>query len=127
MVEYEQHDRIAVLTLNRPEARNAVNHDVAAGIEAGIDRAEADDEIWAAVITHNGPAFSAGADLKVLATGDSRSLATERGGFAGIVRRERESRSWPRWTVPPSPADARSCSPATSWWRRERRRSACPR
>jgi enoyl-CoA hydratase len=93
MVDYERFSegdgRIAVLTLDRPEARNAVNHDVAAGIEDGIDRLEADDEVWAAVLTHNGPVFSAGADLKVLATGDARSLATERGGFAGIVRRER--------------------------------------
>jgi enoyl-CoA hydratase len=89
MVEYERRGRIGVLTLNRPEARNAVNHEVAAGIEAGIDRVEADDEVWIAVITHRGPVFSAGADLKVLAAGDARSLATERGGFAGIVRRER--------------------------------------
>ena len=40
MVEYEQRGRIGILTINRPEARNAVNGDVASGMEAGIDRLE---------------------------------------------------------------------------------------
>src|SRR5438477_2635872 len=89
MVEYEQRGRVAILTINRPEARNAVNGEVAQGMEAGIDRLEDDPEVWAGVVAGNGPVFSAGADLKVIASGRPQDLLTERGGFAGIARRER--------------------------------------
>src|SRR5438105_8266618 len=90
MVEYEQRGRVAVLTINRPEARNAVNGEVAKGMEAGIDRLEEDPEVWAGVVAGNGPVFSAGADLKVIASGGPQELITERGGFGGIAQRERE-------------------------------------
>ena len=89
MVEYEQRGRIALLTINRPEARNAVNGAVAAGMEEAIDRLEADDEVWVGIVTGTGPVFSAGADLKAIATGEAAALQTKRGGFAGIARRER--------------------------------------
>jgi enoyl-CoA hydratase len=89
MVEFETRGRIAVLTMNRPEARNAVNGDVAKAMEEGIDRLEDDGELWAGVIAGNGPVFSAGADLKVVAAGRPQDLLTERGGFGGIARRER--------------------------------------
>src|SRR3989442_14881612 len=89
MVEYEQRGRIAVLTINRPEARNAVNGEVAQGMEGGIDRLEDDPEVWAGVVAGEGPVFSAGADLKVIAAGSPAELQTERGGFGGIARRER--------------------------------------
>jgi enoyl-CoA hydratase/carnithine racemase len=81
---------IALVTINRPDARNAVNGAVAAGLEAAVDRVEADTEIRAAVLTGAGPhAFCAGADLKEVSAGRSASLATERGGFAGFVRARR--------------------------------------
>ena len=89
MVEYEAQGHVAILTLNRPEARNAVNGEVAAGMEAAIDRMEEDPDIWIGVLTANGPAFSAGADLKAVSAGGGGSLGTERGGFAGIVNRQR--------------------------------------
>jgi len=89
MVDYELQGRVAVLTLNRPEARNAVNGDVANGMEAAIDRLEGDDEAWVAILTHNGPVFSAGADLKAINAGQVSQLQTKRGGFAGFVQRER--------------------------------------
>jgi enoyl-CoA hydratase len=89
IVEYEQRGRIAVLTINRPEARNAVNGEVAAGIEAAIDRIEGDDGTWVGVLTGAGSVFSAGADLKAIASGQAAALSTERGGFAGLVRRMR--------------------------------------
>ena len=89
MVDYEQRGRVAVLTINRPEARNAVNGDVASGMEAGIDRLEEDDEVWVGIVTGTGTVFSAGADLKAIASGQAAALNTERGGFAGIARRER--------------------------------------
>lgn len=91
-VDYELRGHVAVLTINRPNARNAVNGDVAQGIEAGIDQLEADDEAWVGVITgartEKGYIFCAGADLKVMGT-DPGSMSTPRGGFAGFVQRER--------------------------------------
>src|SRR4051812_38941082 len=94
-VTYTASDHIAVITLNRPEARNAVNGDVARGLEAAVDQLEADPETWIGVLTANiadqeRPVFCAGADLKVIAqSGDPSDLETNRGGFAGYVFRER--------------------------------------
>jgi len=85
---------IALVTLNRPAARNAVNGDVAQGLEAALDRTEADPDIRVVVLTGAGPhAFCAGADLKEVSAGNSARLQTERGGFAGFVRRQR-NRVW---------------------------------
>ena len=89
MVEYEQHGRVAVLRINRPEARNAVNADVASGMEAGIDRLEDDPDTWVGVVTGEGPVFSAGADLKAIASGQAGGLQTAKGGFGGIANRKR--------------------------------------
>lgn len=89
MVEYEVKGHIALLTIRRPEARNAVNGDVARGMEAAIDQMEADEDVWVGVLTGEGPVFSAGADLKAIAAGQAAELATAKGGFAGIARRER--------------------------------------
>ena len=55
VVQYEVLDRTAVITINRPEARNAVNGDVAQGIEAAVDRLEADDDVWVGVLAGTGP------------------------------------------------------------------------
>ena len=88
-VEYQKQGRIGIITLNRPEARNAVNGDVATGMEAILDDIEADDDIWASILTANGSAFCAGADLKEVAAGNGAALSTRKGGFAGLVRRER--------------------------------------
>jgi enoyl-CoA hydratase len=94
-VLYSVSDRIAVVTLNRPDARNAIDREMALGIEAAIDRIEADDDVWVGVLCANiegqaNPVFCAGADLKVIeAIGSAASLVTERGGFGGFVFRER--------------------------------------
>jgi enoyl-CoA hydratase len=89
MIEYETQDHMAVITINRPEARNAVNGDVAAGIESAIDRMEDDSEIWVGILAGKGPVFCAGADLKAISSGQAGGLSTERGGFAGLVSRHR--------------------------------------
>jgi enoyl-CoA hydratase len=94
-VLYSTSDRIGVITLNRPEARNAVNREVAVGLEAAVDRLEADPEIWVGILCANTedqdrPVFCAGADLKVISeTGDAGTLDTARGGFGGFAYRER--------------------------------------
>jgi len=75
--------RIFVITLDRPEARNAFNGAMAAQLEALIDRFDDDDALWVAIIKGNGPTFSAGQDLKAARTGDM-GAAKKRGGF-GIM------------------------------------------
>jgi enoyl-CoA hydratase len=88
-VTFEVRGHYAVITIDRPEARNAVNGAVANGIEAGIDRIEESDDLWVGVITGTPPVFCAGADLKEINSGNAAALATAKGGFAGIVQRER--------------------------------------
>jgi enoyl-CoA hydratase len=91
---YERRGSVGVITLNRPEARNAINGDVASAVEACIDRLEEEDGVWCGVLTantegQNNPVFCAGADLKAINSGNAAGLSTERGGFAGFVYRER--------------------------------------
>lgn len=86
-----RNDHTALITLNRPAARNAVNGDVANAIEAIVDATEQDPKIRAVVLCSSHPdVFSAGADLKEVSAGRGDKLATERGGFAGLVFSKRE-------------------------------------
>jgi enoyl-CoA hydratase len=89
MIDVTVDGHVAVITLNRPEAKNAVNGEVARGIEAAIDRLEEDESLWVGILTHTGNVFCAGADLKAINAGQAAELATERGGFAGFVQRDR--------------------------------------
>ena len=92
MIEYTKQGNIGIITINRPSARNAVNTDVAQGIEDAIDQIEADDEIWVGILTgartEKGFIFCAGADLKQMSV-DPGGMSTTRGGFGGLVQRER--------------------------------------
>jgi len=88
-VRFEVEGHIGVITINRPEARNAINGDVANGIEAALDQIEADESLWVGIITGEGSTFCAGADLKAVASGDAGALNTRKGGFAGLVQRKR--------------------------------------
>ncbi|NDF83199.1 MAG: enoyl-CoA hydratase, partial [Actinobacteria bacterium] len=85
IVTYETSGKVALITLNRPDARNAVNGDVAAGLEAAIDKMEADDSVWVGILKANTagqerPVFCAGADLKAINSGKAADLNTKRGG-----------------------------------------------
>src|SRR3954451_13516201 len=81
----ERRDNVLVITLNRPEARNAVNLPLAEGIAAGLDELDADDGLSVGVLTGAGGFFCAGMDLKAFVTGE-RPWVGDR-GFAGIVQR----------------------------------------
>jgi len=64
-VLYEVVDDIAIITINRPEQRNAINADVRAGLFEAFEKVEADEGIRVAILTGSGDkAFCAGADLK---------------------------------------------------------------
>ena len=88
VVELERRDHIALVTLNRPEARNAINPEVSQTMAALLDDIESDVELRAVVLTGRGEVFSAGADLKVVAAGNANDIARGKGGFAGIVTRD---------------------------------------
>jgi enoyl-CoA hydratase len=75
----------AVITINRPEVRNAVNGEVARGIAAAIDEFDARDDVRVLVLTGAGGSFCAGMDLKGFLAGDA-PVAPGR-GFAGITER----------------------------------------
>lgn len=82
---------VALVTIQRPQARNAVNVPVTQGMARAVDLTESDADTWAVIITGaGGKAFCAGADLKEVAAGRATSLRTEKGGFAGFTHRERE-------------------------------------
>ncbi len=88
-IEYATEGHRALITINRPEARNAVNADVASGIDAAIDRLEDDDSLWVGILTGVPPVFCAGADLKEINAGRFAALSTPLGGFGGITRKNR--------------------------------------
>jgi len=84
VVNYEKNGNVCRFTLDRPDARNAVNYDVSSEMEAHLDEFEADDSAWVGILAANGPVFSAGADLKAVSSG--QGIETKKGGFAGLVR-----------------------------------------
>jgi enoyl-CoA hydratase len=88
VVELERRDHIAIITLNRPEARNAISPEVSRTMATLLDEVEADPALRAVVLTGRGEVFSAGADLKVVAQGNANDIARGKGGFAGIVTRD---------------------------------------
>src|ERR687888_2691326 len=81
----ERRDNVLVITLNRPEARNAVNLALAEGIAAGLDELDGDDALSVGVLTGAGGFFCAGMDLKAFVPGE-RPWVGDR-GVAGVVQR----------------------------------------
>jgi enoyl-CoA hydratase/carnithine racemase len=63
LVEFSISESVAVLTLNRPEVRNAINDAMRGELLAAIDRAAVDDAIAALVLTGNGKSFCSGGDI----------------------------------------------------------------
>ncbi len=64
LVTYELDDHVATITLNRPEARNAINGALREDLNAAWNRFRADEDAWVGILTANGEVFCAGADLK---------------------------------------------------------------
>ncbi|AFR48084.1 MULTISPECIES: crotonase/enoyl-CoA hydratase family protein [Gordonia] len=76
-------DGVAVITINRPEAKNAVNLEVSEGIAAAIDELESRDDLTIGILTGAGGTFCAGMDLKAFARGEQVSLKGR--GFGGLT------------------------------------------
>ena len=81
----ERRDGVLLITLNRPDARNAVNLALAEGVAGALDELDADGAVAVGVVTGAGAGFCAGMDLKAFVTGE-RPWVGDR-GFAGIVQR----------------------------------------
>jgi enoyl-CoA hydratase len=81
----ERRDAVFVITINRPDARNAINRGVAEGMSAALDELDSDDELRVGIVTGAGGYFSAGMDLKAFVTGETPYAADR--GFAGITQR----------------------------------------
>lgn len=84
----ERDGHVLIVTLNRPEARNAVNAELTLGLGNALEQAENDLDIRAVVLTGAGEqTFCAGADLKAISRGESLNPpGTEAWGFAGMVQ-----------------------------------------
>ncbi len=80
----ERRDGVLLITLNRPEARNAVNLALAEGLAAALEELDGDPTLAVGVLIGAGGGFCAGMDLKAFAAGEPRPWIEDR-GFAGIV------------------------------------------
>ncbi len=83
VVRTEVRGRILVVRLDREAKRNAIDVDMAEGIDAALNRLEDDPELWAGVLTGTTSVFCAGTDMR------AGVHSTERGGQYGIIRRHR--------------------------------------
>ncbi|MGM5068810.1 crotonase/enoyl-CoA hydratase family protein [Rhodococcus qingshengii] len=84
---YERRGGIAIITLNRPRALNAVNAALSTAVGTLLEQAENDHDVRVVVLTGAGRAFCAGADLKALAAGESTEAdGYPEWGFAGYVQ-----------------------------------------
>jgi enoyl-CoA hydratase len=81
----ERRERVLLITINRPDQRNAVNAAVARGIADALDELDSEAELTLGILTGAGKGFCAGMDLKAFVTGE-RPYADDR-GFAGITQR----------------------------------------
>jgi enoyl-CoA hydratase len=85
----ERRGNVEILTLNRPEARNAINGGLSKAMSSIMDELAGDDTCWVVVITGSGDkAFSAGMDLKAFSSGEGGDIIGASGGFAGVTQRD---------------------------------------
>jgi enoyl-CoA hydratase len=84
----ERRGHVLLITLNRPEARNAVNSALAQALADALDLLDSDSSLRVGVLVGAGKGFSAGMDLKAFVAGDRPHIGDR--GFAGITRRSAE-------------------------------------
>lgn len=80
---------VALVTMNRPDQRNAFDAAMCQELRDVFDQVEADPAILCTVLAGNGPAFCAGMDLKAFIAGDAERILFGEYGFAGFVKRQR--------------------------------------
>jgi enoyl-CoA hydratase/carnithine racemase len=87
MIEVKHQGRVAVLTIRRPQRRNALGSDIVAMLSSALDAASADDNIGAIVLTGEAPSFCAGSDLKELGQMDVAGMVDHELETGRIARR----------------------------------------
>lgn len=85
IVQTRREDHLLIISMQRPAKRNAINREMADGLDAALSELDDDDTLWAGVLTGTSDLFCAGSDLTC--NGD---YMTERGGEYGIIRRVRK-------------------------------------
>src|ERR1700727_3293787 len=84
----ERRGHVDILTINRPEARNAINGPVSLAMSGFMDELAEDPDCWVVVITGSGDkAFSAGMDLKAFASGEGGDIMGASGGVYRLTQR----------------------------------------
>jgi enoyl-CoA hydratase/carnithine racemase len=84
----ERRGHIEILTINRPEARNAINGAVSRAMSSIMDELGDDGDCWVVILTGSGDkAFSAGMDLKAFSSGEGGDIMGASGGFGGLTQR----------------------------------------
>jgi enoyl-CoA hydratase/carnithine racemase len=81
LVRFEAADGVAVITIDRPEVRNAMNFEASQEMAAALDRLDADDAVTVGIITGADGMFCAGMDLKALTATGKRPISESRGAF----------------------------------------------
>jgi len=85
----ERHGHVEILTINRPEARNAINGAVSRAMSSIMDELADDGDCWVVILTGSGEkAFSAGMDLKAFSSGEGGDIMGASGGFGGLTERD---------------------------------------
>lgn len=85
----ERRGQVEIVTINRPQARNAINGAVSTAMASIFDEVAEDDDVWVVVLTGAGDkAFSAGMDLKAFSSGEGDAIIAADGGFGGLARRD---------------------------------------
>jgi enoyl-CoA hydratase len=84
-VLFDVRDRIALITVNDPDRRNAVTGEISDGLRTAVARAEADTGVHAVVVTGAGSAFCAGADLSALGSAAEEGLRRLYNGFLAVA------------------------------------------
>ena len=88
MIDFDVRGHLAVITLNRPQARNAIDPATTRQLAEAFDRIETDVSIRVTIITGSAPVFCAGADLRAINAGRERELS-DVNGFASLTHRQR--------------------------------------
>ena len=86
LVMTEVRDRVMIITVNRPEARNAINYETAHLLADAFDELDSNPDVYVGILTGAGNTFSSGMDLKAFARDGQRPLVDGR-GFAGLCER----------------------------------------
>lgn len=89
-VLFDRQGAIAIVTLNRPDQRNAMDAATTLALRAIFDQIEGDDSLRVTILAANGPVFCAGMDLKAFLTGEAEDILFGPGRFGGFVSRSRK-------------------------------------